>query len=235
GGRRFARDRRGARHDAPQGRQPRRPKEGRRRARVVPDDARDPSGLSGIAARRQEPGRAAGRGRCARRGGEAVGGSEHDPVAAREGGGSPGERLRARQGGVRAEGHLLLTEASGTSMTSGRLSLTMNTLKFPARETAPDVPSVRAGRLAVWILLGLGLLLMLVSASKGEQATRVTTVNGTLSSGQTLQVQNVSGDVVVSPGKQFSAVVTLTASAATKAKAEELLSRTRIEQSHDED
>jgi len=120
-------------------------------------------------------------------------------------------------------------------MTSGRLSLTMNSLKFPAREAAPDVPSVRAGRLAVWILLALGLLLMLVSASKAEQVTRTTTVNGTLSSGQTLQVQNVSGDVIVSPGHQFSAVVTLTASAATKAKAEELLSRTRIDQSHDED
>ena len=120
-------------------------------------------------------------------------------------------------------------------MTSGRLSLTMNTLKFPARETAPDVPSVRAGRLAVWILLALGLLLMLVSASKAEQISRVTTVSGTLSSGQTLQVQNVSGDVIVSPGRQFSAVVTLTISAATKAKAEELLSHTRIEQSHDED
>jgi DUF4097 and DUF4098 domain-containing protein YvlB len=120
-------------------------------------------------------------------------------------------------------------------MTSGRLSLAMNTLKFPERETAPDVPSVRAGRLAVWILLALGLLLMLVSASKAEQLTRVTKVNGTLSAGQTLQVQNVSGDVVVSPGREFAAVVTLTVSAATKAKAEELLSRSRIEQSHDED
>ena len=120
-------------------------------------------------------------------------------------------------------------------MTSGRLSLAMNTLKFPARETAPDVPSVRAGRLAVWILLALGLLLMLVSASKAEQLTRVTKVNGTLSAGQTLQVQNVSGDVVVSPGREFAATVTLTVSAATKAKAEELLSRSRIEQNHDED
>ncbi len=120
-------------------------------------------------------------------------------------------------------------------MMSGRLSLAMNTLKFPERETAPDVPSVRAGRLAAWILLALGLLLMLVSASKAAQLTRVTKVNGTLSAGQTLQVQNVSGDVVVAASREFAATVTLTVSAATKAKAEELLSRTRIEQSHDED
>src|SRR4029077_14770885 len=157
----------------------------------------------------------AGRGRRARRRGQALGGSEHDSVPARESSRSPGEWLRARQGGVRAEGHLLLTEASGTSMTSGRLSLAMNTLKFPERETAPDVPSVRAGWLAVWILLALGLLLMLASGSKAgrprlvvvagakaEQLPGGTKVNGTLSAGQTLQVQNVSGAVVVSPGRE---------------------------------
>src|SRR5215467_5739086 len=120
-------------------------------------------------------------------------------------------------------------------MTSERLSLTMNTLKFPARETAPEVPSARAGRLAVWILLALGMLLMLVSASKGEQATRVTRVNGSISSGQTIEVQNVSGDVIASPGREFTAVVTLTVTAATKAKADELLGRTTIEQNHDDD
>ncbi|MFY9552497.1 MAG: DUF4097 family beta strand repeat-containing protein [Thermoanaerobaculia bacterium] len=111
----------------------------------------------------------------------------------------------------------------------------MNTRKFPARDAAPEVPSARAGRLAVWILLALGLLLMLVSTSKAEQVTRVNRVNGTLSAGKTLQVENVSGDLLASPGREFSAVVTFTASAPTKSKAEELLAGTSVRQSHDED
>jgi DUF4097 and DUF4098 domain-containing protein YvlB len=120
-------------------------------------------------------------------------------------------------------------------MTTGRLSLTMNTLKVPARRAAPEVPSAGAGRLAVWILLALGLLLMLVSAGKAEQVTRVNRFNGTLTSGQTLQVENVFGDVIASPGREFSAVVTLTASAPSRERAEALLSATSVLQRHDED
>lgn len=122
-------------------------------------------------------------------------------------------------------------------MTTGRLSLTMNASKVSFRRAAPEVASARAGRLAVWILLALGLLLMLVSAGKAEQpsATRVTRINGTLAAGQTLQVENVSGDVVASPGREFGAVVTLTATAPSREKADALLSGTSIRQSHDQD
>src|SRR5262245_15803506 len=120
-------------------------------------------------------------------------------------------------------------------MPTPRLSLTMNDFKLHSKDAAPEVPSARAGRLVVWILLALGLLLMLVSASNAEQASRVDNITGTLSSGQTLRVENVSGDVVVSPGKSFAAVVTVTATAASKERANALLSGTRIEQSHDED
>ncbi len=121
-------------------------------------------------------------------------------------------------------------------MPSQRLSFTMNTLKFDHRDEH-ETPTARADRLAVWLLLALGLFLMLVSTGKAEQgaATRTERINGTLASGQTVSVENVSGDIVAAAGAQFSAVVALTVSAPTQKQAEELLQNTRIVQSHDED
>ena len=112
----------------------------------------------------------------------------------------------------------------------------MNTFKLPKTSGADESPSRRADRVAVWILLALGLLLMLVSVGKAEQptATRTEKFNGTLSSGQTIHVENVSGDVIASPGPHFSAVVTLTAYAATPDKANDLLKRTEIHSEHDD-
>jgi DUF4097 and DUF4098 domain-containing protein YvlB len=119
-------------------------------------------------------------------------------------------------------------------MATARLSTMMNMLKFPKADDA-DAPAERADRLAVWILLAVGLLLMLVAVGKGEQptATRTDRFNGTLASGQTIHVENVTGDVIASPGAQFSAVVTLTAWAATPEKAAELLKKTQISNEHD--
>jgi DUF4097 and DUF4098 domain-containing protein YvlB len=124
-------------------------------------------------------------------------------------------------------------------MTTERLSLTMDTLKLdraPGAE-ASESPTARADRIAVWALLALGLFLMLVSTGKAEQgnATRTDRFSGTLTAGQTLSVENISGDVVASPGSAFSAVVTVTVSAPTQKQADELLRNTRVEQSQDEE
>lgn len=122
-------------------------------------------------------------------------------------------------------------------MSTARLSTMMSMLQFPKPDDAEDPPAARADRIAVWILLAIGLLLMLVSVGKGEQptATRTDRFNGSLGSGQTIHVENVSGDIVASPGAQFSAVVTLTAWAATSEKAAELLKKTQIANEHDND
>lgn len=112
----------------------------------------------------------------------------------------------------------------------------MNTLKFPKVSAASESPAARADRVVVWILLALGLLLMVASVGKGEQpvSTRVDRFNGTLAAGQTIRVENVSGDIVASPGPQFSAVVTVTVSAVSSQKAAELLKKTRIVSEHDD-
>jgi DUF4097 and DUF4098 domain-containing protein YvlB len=118
-------------------------------------------------------------------------------------------------------------------MTTARLSLTMNTLKLSKRSNLSEAPFARADRLAVWILLVLGLLLMLVSVGKAEpSATRVQRFNGSVAAGQTIRVDNISGDIVASAGRDFSAVVTLTVSAATQQKADEILKKTEIVGDH---
>jgi DUF4097 and DUF4098 domain-containing protein YvlB len=117
----------------------------------------------------------------------------------------------------------------------------MDTMKLDRpRAAGADVSestTARADRIAVWVLLALGLLLMLVSTAKADQgnATRTDRFSGTLTAGQTLSVENISGDVVASPGNAFSAVVTVTVTAPSQKQAEELLRNTRIEQSQDEE
>ncbi len=121
-------------------------------------------------------------------------------------------------------------------MTTERLSWTMNTVKFERRETY-EAPTARADRIAVWVLLAVGLLLMLVSTAKAEQgnATRTDRFSGSLTAGQTLSVENVSGDVIASPGAAFSAVVTVNVTAPTQKQADDLLRNSRIVQSQDDD
>ncbi len=115
-------------------------------------------------------------------------------------------------------------------MAAARLSSTMNMRKISRHDS-------RADRISLWIVLVLGLLLMLVSAGKAEQptVTRVDRFNGTLASGKTVHVENVSGDVIAKPGPQFSAVVTLTVTARSTEKANEILKKTKIESSQDDD
>ncbi len=123
-----------------------------------------------------------------------------------------------------------------TLMITRRLSFGMLTLRDRSTDVS-HAPAARADRLVVWILLALGMLLMLVSVGQGEQptATRVDRFHGPLKSGQTVHVENVSGDILASPGKEFSAVVTVNVFAATTRKAQEILESTRIVGDHDED
>ncbi|HEY4231684.1 MAG TPA: DUF4097 family beta strand repeat-containing protein [Thermoanaerobaculia bacterium] len=120
----------------------------------------------------------------------------------------------------------------------GRLSWAMNDTRHSPLQVG-DAPAARANRWAIWILLALGLLLMLVSASVGQaqtsSLTRVDRFNGTLRSGQTIHVENISGDVIAAPGKEFSAVVTVQVSAPSDQKAKQLLDATRVVTDHDED
>ena len=131
----------------------------------------------------------------------------------------------------------MLPSPSVTPPVAVRLSVTMNMTKISRDERRRIAPVEKANRLALWIALAIGLLLMLASVGRAEQgtATRVDRFNGTLKAGQSLHVENVSGDVIAVPGPSFSAVVTLTATAATADKANELLKRTQITSEHDDE
>jgi DUF4097 and DUF4098 domain-containing protein YvlB len=122
-------------------------------------------------------------------------------------------------------------------MSTARLSLAMDITRIPSRE-AEESTSARADRVAVWILLALGLLLMLISAemkAENGNATRTDRFNGTLAAGQTLRVENISGDVVATPGRAFSATVSITVTAPSQRLADDMLSKTRILQEQDDD
>jgi DUF4097 and DUF4098 domain-containing protein YvlB len=122
-------------------------------------------------------------------------------------------------------------------MSTARLSLTMNTTRIPGH-AAEEPLSARADRIAVWVLLAIGLLLMLVASGKAETtgtASRTDRFNGTLAAGKALHVENVSGDIVATPGREFSATVSITVTAPSQRLADDMLSRTKIVSEQDED
>ncbi|HJW14318.1 MAG TPA: hypothetical protein VJ776_06465, partial [Thermoanaerobaculia bacterium] len=91
----------------------------------------------------------------------------------------------------------------------------------------------RSDWFGLWVLLALGLLLMLAASLAGANeagftAKRTDHFSATLPPGSTLRIENVSGDIVAVPGKEFSAVVTVSVSAPTKERAEELLAATTV-------
>ncbi|HEY6049970.1 MAG TPA: DUF4097 family beta strand repeat-containing protein [Thermoanaerobaculia bacterium] len=89
-----------------------------------------------------------------------------------------------------------------------------------------------------WIAFAIGLLIMLLASMlRGDEAVarRTDRFNGTLPPRSTLRVENVSGDVVVSGGREFSAVCNVTVTAPTQARADEALGKTRVVQSRDGD
>ena len=100
-----------------------------------------------------------------------------------------------------------------------------------------EVMSDKNTRAGLWILLATGALLILAAALGAEEAgftvKRTDRFNATLSPGSTLRIENVSGNISVTPGKEFSAVVTVSAAADSKEKAEELLRATTILQERD--
>jgi DUF4097 and DUF4098 domain-containing protein YvlB len=97
----------------------------------------------------------------------------------------------------------------------------------------------RSDWLSLWILLGLGILVMLAAALAGAEenftATRTERFNATLNSRSAVSIENVSGDIVASPGREFSAVVTTTVTAPSQSRADEALRKVRIVQSRDDD
>jgi len=97
-------------------------------------------------------------------------------------------------------------------------------------------PVEKTDRAVFWLLLALGAVLMLLAAgtARGEEtANRIDRITATLPPGSTLRLENVSGSVVATPGRQFSAVANVSVTAPTKARAEELLGKTRIVQSRE--
>jgi DUF4097 and DUF4098 domain-containing protein YvlB len=116
-------------------------------------------------------------------------------------------------------------------------------LSAMSAETGRSGPSSRSERpewAGLWVLLVLGLLLMLAAAfsaaeSGGVTAQRTDHFQATLAPSSTVRIQNISGDILASPGKEFSATVTLTVTAPTQRRADEVLARTKIEQQQDGD
>jgi DUF4097 and DUF4098 domain-containing protein YvlB len=99
----------------------------------------------------------------------------------------------------------------------------------------------RSERIALALLLVFGAILMLVASratAEGRMpfsASRTDRFSATLGSRAAVRIQNISGDVVARPGKDFSAVATLSVAAATQKRADELLARTVVAQTQDEE
>ena len=108
------------------------------------------------------------------------------------------------------------------------------------RRTA-DSKSEHLDRIGLGIVLAVGILLMLVSAfargqeSSGTTASRTDRFSAQLPKGSTLRIDNISGDVFASSGRQFAAVVTTTVTARSGARANEILRSTGIAQSREGD
>jgi DUF4097 and DUF4098 domain-containing protein YvlB len=95
-----------------------------------------------------------------------------------------------------------------------------------------------ANRVVLWLLLALGAAMMLLAggtARGDETANRTDRISANLPSGATLRLDNVSGDVIAVPGREFTAVATIVVTAPDRKRAEELLGRIRIVQSREGD
>ncbi|HEX9148718.1 MAG TPA: hypothetical protein VF958_06100, partial [Thermoanaerobaculia bacterium] len=71
-------------------------------------------------------------------------------------------------------------------------------------------------RVVLWLLLALGAALMLLAAGTArgdETANRTDRISANLPSGATLRLDNVSGDVIAVPGREFTAVATIVVAA----------------------
>jgi DUF4097 and DUF4098 domain-containing protein YvlB len=98
----------------------------------------------------------------------------------------------------------------------------------------------RSERIALALLLVFGAILMLVASRAAAEdrmpfsASRTDRFGATLGSRSTVRIENISGDIVARPGKTFSAVASLSVAATTQKRADELLARTVIEQTQED-
>ena len=79
--------------------------------------------------------------------------------------------------------------------------------------------------------------MLLASILRAEEpvARRTDRFNATLGPRSTVRIDNISGDVSVTAGREFSAVCNTTVTASTQARADEALANTKILQSRDGD
>ena len=94
----------------------------------------------------------------------------------------------------------------------------------------------KTDRAVLWILFALGTVLMTLGAAiarADETAHRTDRISATLAPGSVLRLENVSGDVVATPGREFSAVATIVVVAPTRARAEQVLQDVRLVQSRE--
>lgn len=113
----------------------------------------------------------------------------------------------------------------------------------PASLPTKDMKTARSARAArhlsedasLWLVLAAGLALVLVAAAaRGEETVnRVERFNAALARGATVRVDNLSGDLVATPGLEFRAVVEINVTAPTRERAQEVLEGVRIVQSSD--
>ena len=115
----------------------------------------------------------------------------------------------------------------------------MNTTNGNLRQ--PLSSAERSERVALALLLAFGAILMLVASRAAAEdrmpfsASRTERFSANLGSRSTVRVENISGDIVARPGKAFSAVASLSVASTTQKRADDLLARTVIEQTQDED
>ena len=91
-----------------------------------------------------------------------------------------------------------------------------------------------------WIAVAVGLLLMLLAAvGRGDDnaatARRTERFTATLSPRSTVRVENVSGDVIATAGREFSALCNVTVTASSQKRADEVLAGTRTIQTREGD
>jgi DUF4097 and DUF4098 domain-containing protein YvlB len=134
----------------------------------------------------------------------------------------------------------MVNEESRARRNSSGAAASLEMMNTPTFRQTKHSRRERTEKPALWIALGAGLLVLLAAAvaraeSGGFSATRTDRFSATLSTGSNVRVENVSGDVSASPGRSFSAVVTITVSAPTQERANEILGESRVAQSQDGD
>ena len=98
----------------------------------------------------------------------------------------------------------------------------------------------RSERIALALVVAFGVLLMLVASRVfGDEppfsARRTDRFSAVLGRHASVRIDNISGDIVAAPGKDFAVVVTTTVFAPTQKRADELLAKTTIAQTNDDE